>query len=1055
MKIRCFLLLFLVLNARLLTGQSYYFQQYSVGEGLPQSQVYALLQDSRGYLWLGTQGGGLARFDGKKFKNFTTSTGLSGNYVQAIFEDKDGRIWIGTGQGLSCYDGRSFKNFDLEKNAPVPVYGITSAGQPGSSQPPVSLWLATHTGIYGMVRDSIFKIATVEGQPLGKMNAACTDRHGNIWMGGDEGIYKLENGQWRQVWRRKAEVLSIIEAENGDILAGVFHLGVLRFDGQRWSILNKYQGLPDNRVQSIWQAPDRRIWVGMQADGVMLLTLGEGGKWAGFTPLTTNEGLCNNNVRTIAGDIWGNVWLGTSGSGACKFGGQEFEHFSTENGLRSNFVYSLCPGNPLPDSGTAQVTRLWLSAGDRGISYFDGEKFSHYDAANNFVDVKCRAMLQDSRGRLWVGTEGNGVAVSSPMDTLSRRFRFFTKNQGLAGNWIRDIAEGPDGSIWVATTDGGISKITVNDLASGSLGFKNFGQDEGLPDLTIHALHFDRQGRLWFATQRQGIGFFKNEVQKSKNEKQAGSSEVVLFGPENGLPSAIVRCLAEDTLGYLWVGTAGKGIGRAAIYNHGNDPIAFQILGQNDGLTSANVYLLQFDPQGRLWIGSENGVDKISLDAGRNLTAVQHYGKAEGFRGIETCQNAVMPDDRGNLWFGTVNGLTRYRPASDSVSAVPPKLHFTGVRLFYELLENTPFSEFATPERGLRSGAVFPHNKNHLGFEFFALNFSNPDKVAYSWQLVGSEDDWSPFSSRNEVSYANLPPGSYTFRVRAVSDFGGATGPSEIRPPTTEIEAVSFVIEPPFWATWWFRLSALAMLIAALGGFFRWRIRQVQRKAAQERAQLELKNHILTLEQKARQLQMNPHFIFNALNSIQSLVSAGNVDSARQYILKFGRLMRAVLDNSRQSLIPLEKEVETLRQYLEMEQFCRDGRFDFDILAEGISSDDLQIPPMLLQPFVENAILHGLGPLSERKGRVEVAFFEKDNLLEVLIRDNGIGIEQSQARKTGQEDRRSAGISVTRERLELLKKDAGFMAPAVEMHQLSGADGEVEGTEVRVRLPVQ
>lgn len=244
-------------------------------------------------------------------------------------------------------------------------------------------------------------------------------------------------------------------------------------------------------------------------------------------------------------------------------------------------------------------------------------------------------------------------------------------------------------------------------------------------------------------------------------------------------------------------------------------------------------------------------------------------------------------------------------------------------------------------------------------------------------------------------------------------------------------------------------------------GWFRWRIAQVKQKAKSEKEQLELQNRLLTLEQKSRQLQMNPHFIFNALNGIQSLVSSGNMDSARQHILKFGRLMRAVLDNSRQQLIPLEKEVETLRQYLEMEQFCREGKFDFEIDTSGIESPDLQVPPMLLQPFVENAILHGIGPLSGKKGMINLYFIEKENLLEVAIRDNGIGIEQSQARKVGQEgetaigtSRQSVGIAVTKERLEWMKKETGLTEEAVEMHQLTGQDGEVTGTEVIVRMSV-
>jgi hypothetical protein len=369
----------------------------------------------------------------------------------------------------------------------------------------------------------------------------------------------------------------------------------------------------------------------------------------------------------------------------------------------------------------------------------------------------------------------------------------------------------------------------------------------------------------------------------------------------------------------------------------------------------------------------------------------------------------------------------------------------TGVRLFYEPLENSSMAKWSANWGGLADGAVFPYNQNHLGFEFFATDFANQERVMYAWQLVGQETEWSPYSNRTEVSYANLPPGDYQFRLRARNEDGVTSKPMQ----------VSFTIQPPFWATWWFQLTMLGGLSLLVFGVFKWRIRQVKQKAALEREQLELQNRLLTLEQKSRQLQMNPHFIFNALNSIQSLVSAGNMDTARQYILKFGRLMRAVLDNSRQPLIPLEKEVETLRLYLEMEQFCREGKFDFELDTSGVESPDLQMPPMLLQPFVENAILHGIGPLSGKKGMIRLHFTENENVLEVAILDNGIGIEQSQARKAGHEpERQSVGIAVTRERLELMKNEAGFSENAIDMHQIVGDEGEVKGTEVVVRMRV-
>ncbi len=1040
MRKQIFFFFLSLLSPLLLAAQSYFFTQYTVGNGLPQSQVYAMLQDHRGYLWLGTQGGGLARFDGRSFKNFSARDGLQGNYVNALVEDLAGNIWIGTNRGLNRFDGRKFDFIELEKGKDTGINAMSFQFDHKVS----TLFLATQNGLY--------KLQTVpkgnNGQkhwaepilisgnnlPFGRLTATFTDGRNKVWVGGDEGLFFLENENWKTIQRRKAEVMAITETKDGRILAGIFNSGILIIDGKKRNFLNARNGLPTNKIQCFWRNErDGKIWIGTQDAGAVAWSPTTGS----IVQVAENQGLCNNNVRSILGDKWGKViWFGTSGGGVCKYATQHFEHFDGKDGLHSSFVYSVCEGK----NGLGH----WFSAGDRGITYWGPSTDSpgvdtllHFNGSNGFYNVKCRALYRDRLDRIWAGTEGLGLAVYSPkkdstdLKAESGDFQFFTKKNGLAGNWIRDIAEDAAGNIWVATTDGGISRISLTGGSLQSPSFKQYGLAEGLPSLTVHSLHFDKKGRLWFALQTGEVCFFDQE-------------KITVLGQSHGLPGSAVRSLAEDEHGLLWAGTAGRGIGCTDIYF--DKTLTFRQFDQLDSLASANVYLLQTDTKGQLWVGSERGVDRIQTDSLGRFLRVKHFGLAEGFRGVETCQNAVLASPDGGLWFGTMNGLTHYLPPTDSIHSPAPMPVLTGVRLFYEPLETSAMAKWSANWGGLVDGAIFPHDQNHLGFEFFATDFSNQERVMYAWQLEGQEADWSPFSPRTEVSYANLPPGDYQFRLRARNEDGVTSKPMQ----------VSFVILPPFWATWWFRVAMIGSFSLLIFGLFKWRIRQVKQKAAFEREQLELQNRLLTLEQKSRQLQMNPHFIFNALNSIQSLVSAGNMDSARQYILKFGRLMRAVLDNSRQQQIPLEKEVETLRQYLEMEEFCREGKFDFELDISCVESPDLQIPPMLLQPFVENAILHGIGPLSGKKGMITLHFTEKENLLEVAIRDNGIGIEQSQARKAGQEaeTRQSVGIAVTRERLELMKNEAGFNENAVEMRQVTSEDGEVEGTEVLVRMGI-
>ena len=974
-------------------SQSYYFQQYSVGEGLPQSQVYALHQDGKGYLWLGTQGGGLARFDGSIFTNFTEQDGLADNYINAIIESRDGQLWIGSNRGVNLYDGTGFQSFipHSKKSDAIQDLAIDRNGR---------LWAATLGGIYFLGEDSVLQKERKSNIAFGRMYAALLDSQGRLWMAGEKGIFQFNENteKWIKKWSDHAEVLDLAETTDGQIWAAAFNYGLVKFNGRTWG-LEADTNLPSVRLQCLWPGQDGQLWVGTQTVGVFIfeknLNIKTGVFEQHISKLNTSDGLCNNSIRAITNDRWGNVWLGTSGSGVCKYGGQEFEHITRQDGLKSDFVYAL---------STDTSGSLWLSAGEMGLSFFNGKNFTHFGRDSGFMNVKCRAIHQDQNGQVWFGTERWGLATFFfTNDSIpKRKFAFFDReDNGLAGNYIRDITSNTKNEIWLAMTDGGLSHLTYFNSVTGKISIKNYGTGEGLSDPNAHAIHFDKWGRLWVGTRNKGLGFvFKERVE--------------MLGPVSKASNIFVRCMAEDGKGNLWIGTDDRGIGVAAIYSD-TMPV-FKFFAKKDGLASANIYLLQLDEFGQLWVGTDRGVDKLTLDASGNILNVENYGFAEGFKGVETCQQASVLDKEGNLWFGTVNGLMRYRPQQDTGKIVKPQVHFTSINLFYEPLAKTTFGQLFDKNTGIKKGAVFPYNKNHLGFEFFAPNFPNPEKTFYSWQLIGSEENWSPFSKRNEVSYSNLPPGEYIFKVRAKNE----------KDVIGDVLETDFIIEPPFWQTWWFRVSAGSFLILLISTLFWLRIRQVRKSAAQEKAQLEMQNHLLQLEQKARQLQMNPHFIFNALNSIQSLVARKDFDGSRGYILKFGKLMRAVLDNSRQALIPLEKEIDTLQKYLEMEQFCRDGNFDFIINTNHLESDDLQIPPMLLQPFVENAILHGVAPLKDRRGMIEINFSENGNKLQVEIKDNGVGINKSP--DVGQEEKKrsSAGIAVTRERLAILNGSLSF-----------------------------
>ena len=974
------LLILFLFAAQITFAQQFKFRNFSVAEGLAQSQVYTVAEDENGYMWFGTRGGGLSRFDGKNFKNFSTRDSLANNYIAVLYTAQNGDLLIGTSEGLTIFDGVQFTNLELKKGKSIIVSAI-------HQEENGRIWLGTGEGIFHYENGEFSHYSKRKSLPEKITVSFFEDSRNALWVGGDFGVLHIQSDEdithykYRRNELNSNQVRSIHEDKSGRIWVGTYGGGLNIFSDGKWSRLTRRDGLASNRVLCLYRDKQDAMWVGTQDTGISIYTPQD----STFTYLTEADGLANSHIRNITNDSWGNIWIGTSGGGVSRYFGQQFTHYDESNGLAGKYVYALA-------QDTAQ--QLWLSASKRGVSRFDNEIFHHYGRDDGFTEMKTKALLCDTRGRVWIGTEGRGVAV---YDTTG--FHFYGGSEGLGGSYIRAIKEDKEGNIWIGTAGGGITKATqsLGDSTGLKFDFHTFWERDGLSERRINDLHMDTLGRVWYATRSSGIGYILPD------------SSVVNFARAEGLPYLNVRALEEDSSGVLWIGTAGNGVLKLPIYGEDFD---FQKLLAQPNLTSDNVYLLGFDKEENLYVGSEVGIDKIGLDAERNFKTINHFGKSEGFIGIETCQNAVLCDEEGNMWFGTINGLTKYNPKQERSNPIPPKILLTETRLFYEPLSQTKYKDSLTKEGTFKTGFALPFRENNLGFEFVGINQSNPEKVRYQWQLKGFEKERSPFSTNTNATYANLPAGNYTFQVWAENEDGVV---SDVPAQT------NFTILKPFWQEWWFIASIVGGILAIIALTFRLRVNQIRARTREERARLEMENNLLQLEQKALQLQMNPHFIFNALASIQSLISKQDHKTARYYLAKFGKLMRAILENSRSENISLAEETELLENYLALERFSRGNSFDYEInIADNCEPEETEIPPMLLQPFVENAIIHGVANSDER-GMIKLQFSKPNGTLRCEIEDNGIGRKRAAKLKNAfDKTHKSVALEVTRERLEML-----------------------------------
>lgn len=995
-----FPLCLLCLLPLLIRAQTPQFSAWSLDAGLPQSQVYAMCEDRNGFLWLGTQGGGVCRFDGMAFEVFGTQEGLPSNFITALYEDRNGTLWAGANEGAAYFDGKRFRKIQLEER--LTVYRFLQAD---SSR----LLIGTSRGLWKYV----FKTGQASRVPLHETldktpvySLLYAKQNRMLWLGTLQGLWSVSQQNQQIVHFNKKNKLPVLPVPALALAGATLWIAqtegaLLAADWAKQTIRSTVRRSGLERITCLLPESDGALWAGTTANG--LFRLADPGDSSG-THLTESEGLPHNHVRVLLRDHTGRLWLGTSGGGFACMGAQAFRHYDRGDGLPGNRIYAV---------QEAPNGEIWLAVSQSGLAKVDSAgRIQRVTADFGYLDgVKCRTLAADKSGNIWAGTEGKGALLMLPTEGA-----YFRNDNGfLPSDWVQKIICDAAGTVWLATGEG-IVALKQNP-ADSNFTKKTFGAREGVPAGSITALQEDPQHNIWFGSASGKVGFIKNEKVEA------------VFGAAQDLPALPITALAFDAGGRCWIGTKGAGV---FVKNGGRyDP--FVSLKTPQPLSSENIYLLTFDRSGNLWAGTETGVDQLTLEKAQ-ITAVRHFGKQEGFSGIETCQDAGLSDRNGRLWFGTMNGLMRYIPNTVTRKSSPPLLHFEQVSLFYRPIEETAYAKQAVAIfNGMDGGLRLPWHQNHLSFSFKAVELLHDEPLLYRWKLEGPDQDWSPWSEQAQVNYASLAPGAYRLWVQAASETDAFSEP---------ISAV-FTIGKPIWETWYFRLGALALLAALAAWGFLSYVRRIKSTEARRREQLEVQNRLLQLEQKALQLQMNPHFIFNAFNSIQSLIATRDYDTARQEINRFAKLMRSILNNSRKSSITLQEEIDTLEQYLSVEQFCQQNPFTFDIrLAENVDAENVDIPPMLLQPFVENAVVHGVSHLSY-PGHIEVVFEMKEHTLICRVIDNGSGREKAallrEAKKPGHQ---STALSVTQERLAAIGGSLLFR------------DREV-GTEVEIKLDLE
>ena len=931
--------------------------------------------------------GGISRFDGREFVNFSRDNGLLNNQINDIIGTKDGAIWFATTGGLNSYEGTHMVSHEF----------------PGEVKDARSL--------------DLFE-----------------DPDGNIWVG-----------------------------TNG--------LGVLKFDGSTWEVFNEEHGLGNVFVRSVLILNDE-IWAGTR-EGLYKLV---NGSWELFSLNSDVE----PSISQLASDKNGDIWVSTYGDGVFQIGDDQVDQLLMDDGLVNNNIRKMVMGSDA----------IWFCS-KSGVSRYRHNKWVTFNESNGMIDENIRSAIEDNEGNIWFGTDGKGV-----MKYSGDMFVSFTEKDGLCSDLIMSFVESTEGDVWVSTYGSGICNT--------GLDHASFGTEEGLSNNTVWSSTRSSTGALYFGTS-DGVSILKDgkistlmvedglvgaRITAMLEDKEGGiwfgaregvsrliGDSMINYTPDNEGPGKYVRDILQDRSGLIWFAT-GSG---AYLYDGSSfDPFAL-----NDSLTDPTVVTLALDPSNGIWLGTANGInyfdgtevhgfkpgtdqsanavnslvidDLNTLWAGTNkglfalninefkesgLKDFEHFGEQDGFQSLEFNQNAAYKDRNGLLWFGTTAGAVRYNPSNHDTKdgIAPPTIHITGIRLFMEEEDLSSWSDSSDRTTGLPIGLSLKYNKNYLTFDFTGISHSAPDAVRYQYHLEGFDEDPLPLTEADFATYSNLPHGEYVFIVDAINKWG-VTSSSKAK--------FSFRINPPFWLTWWFFVICAITATSFVILVFRWRSSVAMRMIKTER--LEDKSKMLALEQQSLNASMNRHFIFNALNSIQYYINREDKLAANMYLSRFAKLIRKNLDSSLSELTSLGEELERLELYLELEHMRFRDKFSYQITIDpDLDADLIKVPAMILQPYVENSIWHGILPMN-KEGKINIDVRSTDGSYILSIEDNGIGIETSIKNKTDNgSEYKSKGMQINAGRIELLRKLTDRNIEVVGPYQLKDSSGGANGTRVEI-----
>ena len=793
------------------TSQDVKFDRIGTDKGLTQANVTAIEQDDLGYIWLGTEDG-LNRYNGYELETFlkdsNDSLSLPDNRIGSLAAGQNGDLYIGTTTGLILYkyDTHSFQHLntaDSINSTSIPTGPVRSLYRDRSQ----NVWVATDYSLTKIdsndsINNHFTNSANSEiGLPSGIISITEDSKH-NTWVANNRRIATLSIGS------SKIETYNPTEQFQRDL-----------------------QSIGD--ISSILIDNQNQLWIGGRFGLIMSNTSNRKHTLFTYNPSDPNS-LPNSLITSIILDKQNMVWVGTDDGIAKYIGNNQFEIHQHNPNVKSSISSSISLTLDVDDQN-----RLWLGTRNGGASYYDPSKFSFdtYEAQGNNSDGlnsnQVTGFDEDQYGNIYVSTDGGGLNYMNVKNGTFQHFVFDPKNRNsIGGNKVLSVLVDKNQQVWTGMWNGGVSRYNPQTGL-----FRRYRHSDSNPNSligdNIFTVYQDRQDRVLIGNWNNGFGVYQPSTDNFKN---------ILFNPEDpkSIPNGTIALFAEDKAGNLWIGSDRDGLAKL---NQNFKTVKLFRVGDGSGLPANGILELFIDSKDQVWVGTNgmgfcilnketyqfktyttadglanNTVHNILEDdqgiywitTNRGMSRFDHASEAftnfyrqDGLQDNQFMTRSALKTSTGKLLFGGVGGFNMFDPSKMKTNTIAPKVFVTSMSLYNEKLlpgPGSPLSESTTFTKDI----ILDYDQNVFTFEYIGLSFQNASKNQYKYMLEGLHDDWIDNGTERKVSFMNLEPGHYTLKINASNNDGVWSDQPAI---------LNITINPPFWATWWFR-SLSALIIA-------------------------------------------------------------------------------------------------------------------------------------------------------------------------------------------------------------------------------------------------